>query len=240
LSLNHIILPEFMDIKASLQHISAQIHQAVERAERHDGDVQIIAVTKTVDENRILEAIQAGLKIFGENRVQEASRKIPLVKSSEHFPIQWHLIGHLQKNKAKTAIALFDMIHSVDSPELLEEIQRQAQKIEKRQNVLIQVALSAEETKFGLEPDQLIDVLTYSKKLSAVNVVGLMTIPPYSENPESNRPYFRRLKELACDCKDRGFFLNELSMGMSNDFEVAVEEGATMVRIGTALFGARN
>ncbi len=231
--------------------IFKRISHAAMRAGRSPDEVKLIAVTKTVGIETIKEAIDAGLRIFGENRVQEAQKKIsdlkfeitppipPFEKGGMKGGVEWHLIGHLQKNKAKYAVQLFDLIHTVDSIELAEELNKQAEKIGKIQSILVQVKLSEEETKHGISEDELILLLEEIKKLKNLKLEGLMTMPPFFDNPEEARPYFRRLREIRDNAKEKGFMLPELSMGMSGDFEVAIEEGATMVRIGTALFGER-
>lgn len=217
--------------------IFRKMSHAAMRAGRNPESIKLIAVTKTVDIETIKEAIDAGLRVFGENRVQEALRK---VRSEElgvrAEKIEWHLIGHLQKNKAKYAVQLFDLIHTVDSIELAEQLNKQAEKIGKVQRILVQVKLSEEETKHGVPEEELMPLLKKISGLKNLKLEGLMTIPPYFENSEEARPYFRKLREIR-DAINLSF---ELSMGMSNDFEVAIEEGATMVRIGTAIFGMRN
>src|SRR5208337_1862760 len=221
--------------------ILKKISHAAMRAGRSPDGVKLIAVTKTVEIEKIKEAVDIGLRIFGENRVQEAQKKIPALKSDvSDSGIEWHLIGHLQKNKAKYAVPLFDLIHTIDSVELAEEINRQAEKIDKIQKVLVQVKLSGEETKHGVSEEGLVPLLKRVKGMNNLNLKGLMAIPPFFEDPEKTRPYFRRLRELIETAEKAGCNLTELSMGMSNDFEVAIEEGATMVRIGTALFGERS
>src|SRR5208283_2331993 len=168
-------------------------------------------------------------------------KKITGLKSAvSDTGIEWHLIGPLQKNKAKYAVRLFDLIHTINSVELAEEINRQAEKIDKIEKVLVQVKLSGEETKHGVPEEELVPLLKTVKGMDNLRLKGLMAIPPFFENPEMTRPYFRRLRELSDMAEKAGFELTELSMGMSNDFEVAIEEGATMVRIGTALFGERS
>ncbi|MEW6738359.1 MAG: YggS family pyridoxal phosphate-dependent enzyme [Nitrospirota bacterium] len=222
-------------------NILKKISHAAMRAGRSPDEVKLIAVTKTVGIEAIKDAIDAGLRIFGENRVQEAQKKISDLKSEiSNSNIEWHLIGHLQKNKAKYAVQLFDLIHTVDSVELAEELNKQAEKIGKIQRVLVQVKLSEEETKHGISEDELILLLEEIKKLKNLKLEGLMTMPPFFEDPERARQYFRRLREIRDNAEQKGFKLPELSMGMSGDFEVAIEEGATMVRIGTAIFGERN
>ncbi|WP_333653501.1 YggS family pyridoxal phosphate-dependent enzyme [Dissulfurispira sp.] len=222
-------------------NILKKISHAAMRAGRSPDEVKLIAVTKTVGIGTIKDAIDAGLRIFGENRVQEARDKISNLKSQIlNSRIEWHLIGYLQKNKAKYAVQLFDLIHTVDSVELAEELNKQAEKIGKIQRVLVQVKLSEEETKHGVSEEELIPMLEKIKRLNNLRLEGLMTMPPFFEDAEKARPYFRKLRELREKAEKQEFKLPELSMGMSNDFEVAIEEGATMVRIGTAIFGERS
>lgn len=210
------------------------------RAGRSPEEVKLIAVTKTVTVHQIKEAIDAGLRTFGENRVQEAKAKIAELSAGATTPsVSWHLIGHLQKNKAKYAVRLFDLIHSVDSMELAEELDSQAERIGKVQEVLVEVKLSPEETKHGVAKTELPRLLNMLQTMTHLGLRGLMTIPPFFEHPEEARPYFRELRVLRDEAEAAGHHLPELSMGMSNDFEVAIEEGATMVRIGTAIFGER-
>ncbi|MCI0469608.1 MAG: YggS family pyridoxal phosphate-dependent enzyme [Nitrospirae bacterium] len=207
---------------------------------REPDSVKLIAVTKTIDIDRIKEAIDAGLRIFGENRVQEAQKKISNLKFEiSDSKIEWHLIGPLQRNKAKYAVRLFNLIQTVDSIELAAEIDKETEKIGRIQDVLIQVKLSEEEAKHGISEEKLISLLQAVEGMKNLNLKGLMTMPPYFENPNDVRPYFRRLREIRDHAEESGFKLPELSMGMSHDFETAVEEGATMVRIGFALFGER-
>ncbi|MCL0067043.1 YggS family pyridoxal phosphate-dependent enzyme [Thermodesulfovibrionales bacterium] len=218
---------------------------AAMRAGRSPEEVKLIAVTKTVKIEIIKEAIDGGLRVLGENRVQEARAKIEELSrlSTDNYEltgISWHLVGHLQKNKAKYAVQLFDLIHTIDSVELAEEIDRQAEKRGKIQRVLAQVKLSKEEAKHGVLPKDLMHLLEKIKALGNLKLEGLMTMPPFFEDTEEARPYFKRLLEVRNELEKMGFILPELSMGMSNDFEVAIEEGATMVRIGTALFGERS
>ncbi len=235
-------------------NILKRMSYAAMRAGRGPDEVKLIAVTKTIDIETIKEAIGAGLRIFGENRVQEARDKISNLKSEITPPapplnkggtiggLEWHLIGHLQKNKAKYAVRLFDLIHTVDSVELAEEINRQAEKIGKIQRILVQVKLSEEETKHGVSEEELIPLLEKIKSFNNVKLEGLMTMPPFFDNPEEAMPYFRRLREIRDNINSlriTHYALQELSMGMSGDFEVAIEEGATMVRIGAAIFGER-
>lgn len=221
-------------------NIYKRISHAALKAGRNPEDVLLIAVTKTVGIERIKEAIGAGLRIFGENRVQEAQKKVmsnELRVMSDR--IKWHLIGHLQRNKAKIAVQFFDLIHSLDSTALAGELNKHAEKINKIQDVIVEVKLSREESKHGVLKEGLIDLLKSAGNFKNINIRGLMTIPPFFNNPEKVRPYFRELRELRDRASAMGFNLPELSMGMSNDFEIAIEEGATMVRIGTAIFGER-
>jgi PLP dependent protein len=225
----------------NLNRIYRRMAHAAMRAGREPAEVKLIGVTKNVGIDQMRAAVNAGMREFGENRVQEALKKVGSEKLLVmNGRLHWHLIGHLQKNKAKTAVALFDLIHSVDSFELAEELARQAAKIAKVQRILIQVKLSEEETKYGVAEDQLPDLIRKTASLDNIKVEGLMTIPQFFDNPEEARPYFRKLFRLRNAAEKLGILLPELSMGMSNDFEVAIEEGATMVRIGTAIFGERS
>jgi len=225
-----------------ISSIFKKMTYAALRADRNPEEIKLIAVTKSQGIDKIKEAAQLGLRIFGENRVQEAKGKIEALKefmAQWQMNIEWHMIGHLQSNKVKEAVKLFEVIHSVDSEKIAILINKEAEKIGKIQRVLIQVKLSEEESKFGIEPEEVEKLLEVCQKLKNIKVEGLMTIPPYFENPEDVRPYFRRLRQIKEQLSQKGYKLTELSMGMSNDFEVAIEEGATMVRIGTALFGQR-
>ncbi len=233
-----------MSLIENINTIYKKISHAAMSAGRNPEDISLVAVTKSVTIDRIKEAVDAGLRIFGENRVQEAQKKVSSFKfQAPSSNIEWHLIGHLQTNKAKTAVELFDVIHSVDSFELAETINKQAEKIGKIQRILLQVKLSDEHAKHGILKENLISSIGQVSKLQNLDLRGLMTIPPYFENPEDARPYFRELRRLRDEAVGRGGvtppLLPELSMGMTNDFEVAIKEGATMVRIGTAIFGER-
>jgi pyridoxal phosphate enzyme (YggS family) len=224
----------------NIESIRARISSASLRAGRRPDEVRLVAITKTVGADAVKAAIECGLREFGESRVQEAQRKI----GSEEFKmrsdgIRWHLIGHLQKNKAKLAVDLFDIIQSVDSVELAEMIDKYAENKGRRQSILVQVKLSDEESKHGINKDNVIDVIKRMFHMKNLSLEGLMTIPPFFEDPEKTRPYFRRLRQVRDEIKAAGIVLPELSMGMSNDFEIAIEEGATIVRVGTALFGER-
>ncbi len=225
-------------IAENIKAVREKIEGAAKRVGRNPSDVKLVAVSKTVDIKNIKEAVISGVTILGENRVHEAKLKTQDSRLKT-LNIEWHMVGHLQTNKAKTAVQLFDLIHSVDSLHLAEEIDRQARKIGKIQKVLLEVNLAGEKTKHGVSEEDAIDLIKEISKLNNISVEGLMTMPPFSENPEDARPHFKELKNLIDEAVKAGLGLTELSMGMSNDFEVAIEEGATMVRIGTAIFGER-
>lgn len=218
-----------------------RMSHAAMKAGRSPEEVRLIAVSKTVGIERIKEAIDAGLRVFGENRVQEAREKISNFKFQiSDIKTEWHLIGHLQKNKAKYAVQLFDLIHTIDSARLAEEVNKEAQKIGKIQRILVQIKLSDEVTKHGVTEDEFMPLLEIIiKNLKNLKLEGIMTMPPYFEDPRRSKLFFAKLRELRDRAEKRGFHLPELSMGMSNDFEIAIEEGATMVRVGSAIFGER-
>jgi pyridoxal phosphate enzyme (YggS family) len=227
-----------MSVADNLRTVMDRIASAAKRAGRDPSAVRLVVVTKTVDVETIRNAVAAGATIFGENRVQEAKEKIEQLGNIA----RWHLIGHLQTNKAKYAVKLFDLIHSVDNLEVAKELDRQAVKIGKVQNILIEVNIAGEASKAGMAVKEAPALVKETSMLKNVSIYGLMTMPPFSDNPEDSRPYFRVLRELAASIAREnipGVSMNELSMGMSGDFEVAVEEGATMVRVGTAIFGER-
>lgn len=225
----------------NIKDIYRKISHAALRAGRCPSEVKLIAVSKGVSAETIKNAVENGIRELGENRIQEAQEKIAIIKSClPEARVKWHLIGHLQKNKAKIAVKLFDMVHSVDSLELAVLIDKYAAEIGKKQKILLQVKLSDEESKHGILKENIIKVLDGISHLGNLKVEGLMTIPPYFDDPERVRPFFRELRELKDNAVRAGFGLAELSMGMSNDFEVAIEEGATMVRVGTAIFGERS
>ena len=227
-----------MSIADNFKTVLARIIAAAQRADRDPAAVKLVVVTKTVSPERIREAIAAGATILGENRVQEAKEKIEALGQIA----SWRLIGHLQTNKAKYAVRLFDLIHSVDSLDLAKEIDKQAAKIGKIQNVLVEVSIAGEAAKAGVAIDAAGSLLREAAKLKHISIKGLMTIPPFLDDPEKVRPYFRKLRELSESIAKEnipGVSMRELSMGMSGDFEVAIEEGATMVRVGTAIFGER-
>ena len=224
-----------MSIKDNYLKVLEKIEKAALRAGRAPEEVKLVAVSKTVDIERIREAIEAGVKILGENYVQEAKKKIEEIGKG----VSWHFIGHLQTNKAKYAVKLFDMIHSIDSLQLAEELNRRAGKEGRIMKVMLEVNISGERTKFGAEEEGAIELGKGVLGLRNLELIGLMTMPPYFEDPEMSRPYFIQLRELKEKMEKEGISVKELSMGMSNDFEVAIEEGATYVRIGTAIFGPR-
>ena len=221
---------------ASLAEVRGRIEDACARSGRDPGAVALVAVSKTFPAERVRELLEAGQAVFGENRVQEALEKIPLVGTGA----RWHLVGHLQRNKARHAVGAFELIHSVDEEELASEIDRRAPARGIVQAVLVQANLSREATKSGLDALGVLALLDALAPLPHLDVRGLMTIPPFADDPEASRPWFAELRALR-DLAERrlGRRLPDLSMGMSDDFEVAVEEGATLVRVGRALFGER-
>lgn len=223
-----------------LKAVQARISAAAERVGRNPDEIKLIAVTKTHPAAVLRKALKHGVSVFGENKVQEAEEKIEEIGRDN---CEWHLIGHLQKNKARKAVQLFDYIHSVDSPELVHRLQRICEEEGRKSlSVLVQVDIAGEATKSGVPVKDLRMVAEAMKRCLRLRFLGLMTIPPYSDDPESARPYFKRLRELRDMLASDGVFADgagELSMGMSHDLEVAIEEGATMVRVGTAIFGER-
>lgn len=232
----------FMSIADNVARINELIGKAAQRAGRSPDSVVLMAVSKTVDPERMREAYKAGLRSFGENRVQEFSEKAAALQ--DLAGVAWHLIGHLQTNKAKAAVDLFDGLDSVDSLRLAQKINQAAGQNAKRLPVLIEINVGGESNKSGLAPDspELEEFLREIPSLEHLQVRGLMTIPPFTQDPQGARPYFRRLRDLRDSIAARklsGIQMDVLSMGMSNDYEVAVEEGSTCVRVGSALFGAR-
>jgi pyridoxal phosphate enzyme (YggS family) len=228
------------DIADNIRLIQEKIARASSASGHSAGDITLVAVTKTFPEASISDAIAAGLRQFGENRVQEAEGKILNFRS---FPgVEWHLIGHLQSNKARRATELFQVIHSLDSVKLAIRLDQAARETGKTLSVLIQVDLGGEETKFGVPPDRIREMLEAVTPLGWLRLDGLMTIPPYFENPDDVRPYFAELRKWSerLEAEQPGCLgKRHLSMGMSHDFEAAIREGATMIRIGTAIFGPR-
>jgi pyridoxal phosphate enzyme (YggS family) len=223
-------------IAKNLETVRAVISQAERSSGRASGTVELIAVSKTHPPDVIQEAVEAGQLLFGENKTQEAKAKIPELPSK----LRWHLIGHLQSNKVRVALPLFELIHGVDSVELLGQIQSNAKQHGLYPKVLLQVNVAGESSKFGFAPDGLLSGLEAISQIDRVEILGLMTIPPLSPSPEDSRKYFIRLRELRDRIeKELKFGLPHLSMGMSGDYRIAVEEGATLVRVGTAIFGER-
>ena len=224
-------------IAENLAEVWERICQAIQKSGRELDSVHLVAVSKQVGMAQIKEARIAGAVIFGENKIQDA---VPKVDQMGSEGISWHFIGHLQKNKVKFLGEHFDLIHSVDSLELAEKIAAQCQTENRVQSVLLQVNVSGETAKFGMEPGELEKQMVAFSRLKGIRVEGLMTIPPYHPNPENSRRHFSRLRGFRDQCeKQNRLSLHKLSMGMTNDFEVAVEEGATLVRVGTAIFGPR-
>lgn len=225
-------------ISLNLAEIKRLIQEAALNAGRNPAEVRLVAVTKTVTLERLHETVAAGQTLFGENYVQEAKRKIAALGTG----LTWHFIGNLQSNKAKVAVELFDLIQSVDRLRLAQALNQAAARLGKVQNILIQVNLAGEESKSGITPEAAQDLLGEISKMPNLKVLGLMTMPPWLPDPEEVRPYFRALRELRDRLRRLKLVdgdLPELSMGMTGDFGVAVEEGATLVRIGTAIFGQR-
>jgi PLP dependent protein len=223
-------------VAENLQKVRADITDSERRSGRCAGSVELIAVSKTHPPEIVRLAVDAGQLLFGENRVQEAKAKIPDLPAK----LRWHLIGHLQTNKIRQALPLFEMIHGVDSFELLDEIQRLAGDLGLFPRVLLQVNLAGESSKFGFSPQWLLSQVEQISRADRVQVDGLMTIPPPTQNPEDSRRYFVKLREMRDRLETEFHFpLPHLSMGMSGDYRVAVEEGATYVRVGTAIFGER-
>lgn len=226
-------------LKNNLEQVKANISAACKRSGRNIDDVTLIAVSKTKPLSDIEELISYGTTEFGENKVQELVEKYENVST----PVNWHLIGHLQTNKVKYIVDKAKLIHSVDSLHLAKEIEKEAAKRNVIANVLIQVNIAHEDTKFGIDESEIFDLINVIKDFKHIKVKGLMTIAPFVENPEENRVHFRNLYQLLLDIKSKNIDnidMSILSMGMTNDYEVAIEEGATMVRVGTGIFGERN
>jgi pyridoxal phosphate enzyme (YggS family) len=220
----------------NLESIQQRIRAACARAGREENSVTLLAVSKSHPPETIREAVDAGQIYFGENKIQEAKAKIPLSPGKA----RWHFIGHLQSNKVRDAVGLFEMIQGVDSLDLATEISRRAEQAAKTMLILLEVNVAGEASKFGYAPERLLAELETLNALPRIEVHGLMAIPPFVSVPEKARPYFQKLRELKTGCeKILGVPLPHLSMGMSGDFEIAIEEGATVVRVGTALFGER-
>ena len=225
-----------MDLASNLDWVRQRIKAACDRGGREPNSVTLMAVSKTQPPEIVSAAAGLGLVLFGENKVQEARAKIPLSPGNLH----WHFIGHLQSNKCRDAVQLFELIQSVDSLPLAQEINRRAADAAKSMPVLLEVNLAGEASKFGYRPPELLAELVQINTLPRIEIQGLMAVPPWAADAENSRRFFRRLRELKEECEQvLGAPLPHLSMGMSGDFEIAIEEGATLVRIGTALFGPR-
>lgn len=227
------------DIESRLKHVKDQISEAAVACGRDPETVKLVAVSKTVPTDRILAAIKAGVTDLGENYIQEAREKIEALREEN---VSWHFIGHLQSNKAKYAVRLFDLIHSIDSLKLAKELNKRASALGKVQKILVQVNISGEATKSGIETEQAVRLVRHIAPLENISIQGLMTMPPFFNAPEKVRPYFKALKNLQDLIRDEAIanvHMTELSMGMSGDFAAAIEEGATLVRVGTAIFGGR-
>jgi len=225
-------------IKRNIEEVRKRVEKAALKSGRNPGDIKIIGVTKTVDTDRIMKAIDAGIVDLGENRVQELLEKYDKINRE----CRWHLIGHLQTNKVKYIIDKVSLIHSVDRIELVQEIQKRAEKIGRIVDVLVQVNVAEEESKFGIRTSEALDFVKEVSRFENIKVRGLMTIAPLVENPETVRYVFRELRKLLIDIRQENIDninMDFLSMGMSNDFEIAVEEGSNMIRVGTAIFGRR-
>jgi pyridoxal phosphate enzyme (YggS family) len=228
------------DVKSNYKNVLRRIATAADRVGRDPAEIKLVAVSKTHPASMIRAAIEAGCKIFGENKVQEAESKILEIGRNA---AEWHLIGHLQSNKVRKAVQLFDVIHSLDSVELADRLERICIE-EGRENlpVLIQVDLAREETKSGIGEDELPALVDRLRRSERLRLIGLMVLPPYFDDPEATRQFFKKLRDIRDRLKDQNAFADgsgELSMGMSHDFEVAIEEGSTIVRVGTAIFGER-
>ncbi|RJP29814.1 MAG: YggS family pyridoxal phosphate-dependent enzyme [Candidatus Omnitrophota bacterium] len=229
-------------IADNIRRISSGIASACARVKRSAQEVRLVAVAKSRTAEELKEVVEAGIFDIGENRLQEALKRRSELSAVSHqlSAVKWHMIGHLQTNKVKEAVKIFSLIHSVDSLRLAEEIDKEASKINKIQDILIQVNTSGEASKFGLKPEDSARVTEQIGKLKNLRVCGLMTIAPITDSPEKSRPFFRQLRELKDRINELGtvnYELRTLSMGMSDDFEVAIEEGSTMVRIGRRIFG---
>lgn len=226
-------------IRDQLHDVEKKIQAACERAGRKREEVTLIAVSKTKPVEALQEAYDLGVRVFGENKVQELTEKYDALPRD----IRWHMIGHLQTNKVKYIIEKAELIHSVDSLRLAQAIEKEAARRERTVDILVEVNVAEEESKFGVRVDEVIPFIEKLAQFSHIHVCGLMTIAPFVENPEENRPIFKNLHKLSVDIAHKNIDnvnVNILSMGMTNDYEVAIEEGATMVRVGTGIFGARD
>ncbi len=226
-------------LSENLRQVEQRIENACKRANRNRSEVTLIAVSKTKPVSMLKEIYKKGIRSFGENKVQELTEKYEQLSSD----IKWHMIGHLQRNKVKYIVDKIELIHSVDSLRLAETISQEAMKRDVTVNILIEVNIAEEESKFGLKVDEVLPLIEKVAFLPNIRIKGLMTIAPYVENPEENRTVFRRLRKLSVDINAKNIDnvnMSILSMGMTNDYEVAIEEGATMIRVGTGIFGERN
>lgn len=221
------------NLRENLTKVRRKIEEAAQKSGRSANEIKLVAVSKTHPGKIVREAIEAGVNVFGENKVQEAETKIEEIGREQ---AEWHLIGHLQANKARKAVKLFDVIQSVDSVELAERLERICKEEERSKlSVLVQIDLAGEETKSGISKEDLPKLVDFLSTCDCLKFAGFMVLPPFFEDAEKTRPFFRRLREI----RDGIFPGGELSMGMSHDFQVAIEEGATIVRVGTAIFGER-
>jgi pyridoxal phosphate enzyme (YggS family) len=225
-----------MSLAENFVAIQQRIRAACDRSDREPNSITLLAVTKSQPPEVVKAAAELGLNFFGENKIQEAKAKIPLCPGKT----RWHFIGHLQSNKCRDAVELFEVIQSVDSLSLAQEINKRCEQAAKRMPVLLEVNVAGEASKFGYKPEKLLSELKEINSLPRLQINGLMTVPPYAAETEKTRPHFHRLRELKMECERiLSAPLPHLSMGMSGDFETAIEEGATIIRIGTALFGPR-
>lgn len=229
------------NVKMNLERVRNRILKCAQACGRQPDTIGLVAVSKTKPAEMMKAAAEAGVGIFGENYIQEAREKFNTLAGTD-YPVSWHFIGHLQSNKAKYAVRIFDLIHSVDSLKLANELNRHAQKNDKTQDILVQVNIAEEATKSGILKDDALKLIRDISKLPNLRIRGLMTMPPYFNQPEKVRPFFSALRDLSEQIKNEsipGVSMDELSMGMTGDFETAIEEGATLIRVGTAIFGER-
>jgi pyridoxal phosphate enzyme (YggS family) len=229
-----------MDLESNLNSVRERIENAAAKAGRDSSEIKLVAVTKKVEPERVIKSINLGINTFGENYAQEFRDKFKVLEKEVDQEIKWHFIGQLQKNKVKYVMGKVELIHSLDSLSVAEEINKRAENMGITVPVLIEVDTGGEESKGGINPSKLEEFLKELRCLSSIDVRGLMTMPPYFDDPETARPYFGRLRELRDSLLASFPKLNELSMGMSGDFEVAIEEGATIIRVGSAIFGERD
>lgn len=232
-------MTEQNEIRERIQQVRETISLSAKKSGRSESEITLVAVTKTVETPVILEALNCGITAVGENRVQELCRKQQEITR----PLDWHLIGHLQTNKVKQVVPCVKLIHSVDSIRLLDALEKECGDLNRNIDVLLQVNVSGEESKFGIEPKDVFSFAEYAAGKEHVHLCGLMTVPPPVLYPEENKPYFAKLRELSFAISERKYEnvrMDELSMGMSGDYAAAIEEGATIVRVGTSIFGKRN